>query len=417
MITLNGSNIEIKNAVLYGHPFLKNCIVNGKAVEIGTGTKSPNNLYALTGTTKVTASDGATPHDYVLSQTLYGLPDGKHDTFEMVAGTGTRVTGKVVITGTESVAYFHRSTTDSCDFTLLISVKGKVNSQNVVCDQFENQTTQMGVWGTDGGGNMYFVRVPNTYTGIVSTDTDAQAKVKIKAWLASKYAAGGPITVLYELATPQTITATPQQIQTLYPYTRITNDVGADMTVSYMPIQEANGIFDMLPPYHKNSNEIMDLQNAFNTQIEQIQDTKDDLMLQLNVETATWGLALWEKGLAIKTDVSKQIEFRRSRIESKLRSQGVTTKSMIKNVAESFSNGVVDVDEHAAEYRFDVKFTGTIGIPPNMDDLTAAIEEIKPAHLAYTYIYTYMTHNQLKQYTHAQLASFTHAQIRNGEGT
>jgi len=176
-------------------------------------------------------------------------------------------------------------------------------------------------------------------------------------------------------------------------------------------------LIDMLPPNYKGSTEATELQSAFNTQIDNLMDAKDDLLLQLNVQTATWGLTLWEKALALKTDVSKSYNFRRSRIESKLRSQGVTTKLMIQNVATSFSNGIVDIIEHAAEYRFDVKFTGTLGIPPNMDDLTAAIEEIKPAHLAYAYIYIFVTHAQLKQFTHAQLAQFTHTQIRNGEGT
>jgi len=175
-------------------------------------------------------------------------------------------------------------------------------------------------------------------------------------------------------------------------------------------------LIDMLPPNYKGSDPDIQIQAALNKQVQKLMDAKDDLLLQLNVRTATWGLAIWEKALALTTDVSKPVEFRRSRIESKLRSQGVTTKAMIKNVAESFSNGIVDVDEHAAEYRSDIKFTGTLGIPPNMDDLTAAIEEIKPAHLAFVYIYTFITHAQLKRYTHAQLAQFTHEKIRNGEG-
>ncbi|MBE6831069.1 MAG: DUF2313 domain-containing protein [Ruminococcaceae bacterium] len=175
-------------------------------------------------------------------------------------------------------------------------------------------------------------------------------------------------------------------------------------------------LIDMLPPNYKGSDPDIQIQAALNKQVQKLMDAKDDLLLQLNVRTATWGLAIWEKALALTTDVSKPVEFRRSRIESKLRSQGVTTKAMIKNVAESFSNGIVDVDEHAAEYRFDIKFIGTLGIPPNMDDLTAAIEEIKPAHLAFVYIYTFITHAQLKRYTHAQLAQFTYDNIRNGEG-
>lgn len=174
-------------------------------------------------------------------------------------------------------------------------------------------------------------------------------------------------------------------------------------------------LIDMLPSYFKNSPEAMEIQNALNKQVERLFSTRDDLFNQLNVETATWGLSIWEKALGLPTDILKSYDFRRSRIDSKLRSQGVTTKEMIKNVAESFSNGEVEVIEHPAEYTFDVKFTGTLGIPPNMDDLTSAIEEIKPAHLLYRYIIMYLTHAQMHLFTHEQLSKYTYLQIRNGE--
>lgn len=173
-------------------------------------------------------------------------------------------------------------------------------------------------------------------------------------------------------------------------------------------------LIDMLPQNHKNSKETSDIQNVQDIQVKKIQDAKDDLFLQLSVETATWGLTIWEKALALITDITKSYDFRRSRIESKLRSQGVTTKAMMQNVAISFSNGATDIIEYPAEYRFEVKFTGTIGIPPNMEDLTNTIEEIKPAHLAYAYVYVYITHETLHKYTHAQLAAYTHIGLRNG---
>lgn len=158
-------------------------------------------------------------------------------------------------------------------------------------------------------------------------------------------------------------------------------------------------LYEMLPPnYH--SAYVKDFQDAVDGEVEKARNAKDDLLRQLNVRTSTWGLDLWEKAYGIETDVSKSYAFRRSRIESKMRSQGITTVAMIKNVSESYSNGQVDIIERPAEYRFDVKFIGTVGIPPNMADLTAAIEEIKPAHLAYAYIYTFITWDNVEAYNH-----------------
>jgi len=175
------------------------------------------------------------------------------------------------------------------------------------------------------------------------------------------------------------------------------------------------GLIDLLPEYYKNSPQVVELQGAFEHWTEALKAARDDLLAQLNVETATWGLSIWEKALGLETDIDKPYEYRRTRIISKLRGAGTTTVAMIQNVAESFSNGQVEIIEYNEENRFEVKFVGTIGIPPNMDDLTAAIEEIKPAHLAYTFEYTYRTYGELAAYTHEQLSAYTHQALREGE--
>ena len=150
-------------------------------------------------------------------------------------------------------------------------------------------------------------------------------------------------------------------------------------------------LMDLLPPYYAVSAQVIDLQSAFEYWTEALKDARDDLFEQLFVDTSTWGLELWEAALGIKTDVTKSVAFRCTRVISKLRGLGTTTVEMIENVAESFINGDVEIIEHPELYSFDVKFVSVYGIPPNLEDLTAAIEEIKPAHLAFNYIYSYMT--------------------------
>lgn len=172
---------------------------------------------------------------------------------------------------------------------------------------------------------------------------------------------------------------------------------------------------DYLPDFWDKSAEVLAIQRAMEPSVAQAWADRDGLLAQLNVRTATWGLVNWETSLGLSTDVGKDVEYRRTRIISKLRGQGTTTVAMIKNVAESFSNGQVDVVEHPAEYRFDVKFVGTIGVPPNMDDLTAAIEDIKPAHLAYDYIIIFRTWQQVRANTWGALRGSTWGAIKGGE--
>lgn len=174
-------------------------------------------------------------------------------------------------------------------------------------------------------------------------------------------------------------------------------------------------LMGLLPEFYRNSLEVVDLQGAIQPAAQAAQTARNDLIAQLNVATATSGLDVWETALGLKTDPSKSLEFRRTRIMSKLRGQGTTTVAMLKNVSESFSNGAADILEYPAEYRFEIKFVGTWGVPPNMNDLTAAIEEIKPAHLVYAFVYIFRTHGQLAAYTNAQLANYTHEQLREQE--
>jgi hypothetical protein len=175
------------------------------------------------------------------------------------------------------------------------------------------------------------------------------------------------------------------------------------------------GLMDLLPDYYRRSAEVVELQGAFQHWTDALRAAREDLLLQLNVSTATWGLSTWEEALGLETDVSKSYAFRRTRIMSKLRGRGTTTVVMIQNVAESFSNGEVAIGEDPANYRFDITFTGTIGTPPNMEDLTAAIEEIKPAHMDYDYIFIYRTHAALAAYTYDGLAGYTYETLREGE--
>ena len=160
---------------------------------------------------------------------------------------------------------------------------------------------------------------------------------------------------------------------------------------------------------------VVELQGAFGTAAEAAAAAREDLFAQLEISTATWGLALWEEMYGLPVDVAKDLEFRRSRLRSKMRSVSTSTLAMIQNVAESFSNGAAEVLEYPAESRFEVKFVGTIGVPPNLEDLTAALEEMKPAHLAYEYVISYRLHKEVGLFTHGQLTAYSHLKIREGE--
>lgn len=123
----------------------------------------------------------------------------------------------------------------------------------------------------------------------------------------------------------------------------------------------------------------------------------DDVKKQLRIDTATWGLVYWEERYGIETNLDLSYEQRREMVKAKKRGQGTTTMQMIKNVAEVFSGGEVNVIENTGPYIFTIQFVGVKGIPRNMQAFINMLEDIKPAHLGYEFKYTYTVWNFLKE--------------------
>jgi uncharacterized protein YmfQ (DUF2313 family) len=167
-----------------------------------------------------------------------------------------------------------------------------------------------------------------------------------------------------------------------------------------------------MPKYYKTSKVIDNINNSNSIELTAFNDELNNILNQFFVDTADYTLERWEKELGIEVNNNYDINFRRSRIKSKLRGQGTVTVSLIKNISESFSNGEVDVIEDNANYNFTIKFISILGIPPNMDDLQKAVEDIKPAHLGFIFAYTYNTYNTISGHTHDELAVLTNDEIR-----
>lgn len=136
-----------------------------------------------------------------------------------------------------------------------------------------------------------------------------------------------------------------------------------------------------------------------------------DVLNQFYIETATWGLDLWEQMLGISTSTGKSLGERRSKVMSKRRGIGTVTAELIKTVAEAYSQGTIDVyiNRAVAVNTIFIKFLDERGTPTNIDDLKTVIEEIKPAHLAVIYEYRYLTWDELD----TRLLTWDHLDVKN----
>lgn len=170
-----------------------------------------------------------------------------------------------------------------------------------------------------------------------------------------------------------------------------------------------------LPSFYYESQEVRNIQASLSSENIEVKQCIKDVLKQLFIDTATWGLDYWERILALQIDTKENLENRRARIKTRLRGTGTVTKDMIKNVCESFVNGKVDIIENANDYSFVIKFIDIKGIPGNVEYLKSSIEEIKPAHLNFSFEYLYNTWNSVKELTWEQIKTNTWKNLKTRE--
>lgn len=129
------------------------------------------------------------------------------------------------------------------------------------------------------------------------------------------------------------------------------------------------------------------------------------------IQTATWALDIWETEYGITTDSTLSYESRRQTLLAKKRGFGVINEAKIESIAEAY-NCECEVIPHWDEYYFIIKFTG-LGVPSNLDAFKSIIEQIKPAHLAVNYEFTYEKWSEVKDFDWWDVSNYTWEQVLN----
>jgi uncharacterized protein YmfQ (DUF2313 family) len=148
-------------------------------------------------------------------------------------------------------------------------------------------------------------------------------------------------------------------------------------------------LYGYLPQEYADYRESRAIIKAEAAEFEALNSAISDVLDQLFIDTATWGLTNWEQMSGIPVNEAKPIAERRSLIKAKRRGTGVVTSALIQNVINSYSGGDVQVTEDMPNYTIKIKFVSNLGTPTNMPDIQQVIRDIVPAHLAITYEYKY----------------------------
>ena len=171
-----------------------------------------------------------------------------------------------------------------------------------------------------------------------------------------------------------------------------------------------------LPSFIVKGNILKDIFESQQAEVDLLNNNIQDLINNLFVESSTWSLEKREKEYNIPIDLDDTLENRISRILARMVSKGQPfTKETIEAIANQFTNGSVEVIEHLEDDYFTVKFVSTKGIPPKIQDVYDAINEIKASWLDIDYEFIFNTVNYLRKFTVAELRQYTVEELRTEE--
>lgn len=154
--------------------------------------------------------------------------------------------------------------------------------------------------------------------------------------------------------------------------------------------ETAQRMHDSMPAYYRESPQAIAIMQAQATEIERRRSEARDLLAQMEIGSATWALADYERILNLRTDESKPTHERREAIIARLRGTANTTIKQLKSVAESFYGGEVAIETDYPNYTIYIRFKSNYGVPSNLSDVERAMRDIIPAHLAFVFRFSYL---------------------------
>lgn len=148
-----------------------------------------------------------------------------------------------------------------------------------------------------------------------------------------------------------------------------------------MPSRTDNMILST-PDYYQYSAIFREIQAAIALDLDANEGHNPDIVTQLYIPTATWGLRYWEQILGIVMVDAESYDTRRSRVLAKWRGIGNFSAALIKSIASAFTGEQVNVLVVISE------FLVVIEIPelmPNQLVFRAEVDNIIHAHLGVRY--------------------------------
>lgn len=151
-----------------------------------------------------------------------------------------------------------------------------------------------------------------------------------------------------------------------------------------MTKEETAAMINELPGYYRRSRLVKALYEAAGAALESLDHDIEELDKNLFAATAE-DLTRHEADVGLTpSPPDTDTETIRAGVIARLRGNGVFTVEALKELAAAYEPTGAEVTEDCAEYTVTLTFANREGQPPNISELFAAIEEVKPAHIRVT---------------------------------
>lgn len=150
-----------------------------------------------------------------------------------------------------------------------------------------------------------------------------------------------------------------------------------------------------LPVFLYLSPEFKAIQDSLQKEHERQRLAQIDVAKQFHAETATWGMASWERMLGINVDTSVDLETRRASVLAKMGKPPTVTPEFLTRMINLFTTvAATQIVEHPSEYTVDIYLpdSGT----RDFTKIDKAVNTYLPAHLGHTY--HFKTHLDASEY-------------------
>lgn len=156
-----------------------------------------------------------------------------------------------------------------------------------------------------------------------------------------------------------------------------------------------------------------DFFNAVNAALQELENAINELKGNFFFDSMTDEAVIFmEKFMKITPLSSQTIENRRETVRAKWRSSGHNCIELLQKVCDCWKNGEIEAD--FVNKKIQIKFVGQYGIPDDLNALKNALEEVKPAHLAYVIVYKYLLKKNIHHtLTKAQMQTYKKHQYCN----